>query len=57
MNELELWDFFKKLPTSVKFKFIIAFIPSLILYGIYALGEVANKLNNTMISWIYKEVR
>ena len=53
----ELWDFFKKLPTSVKFKFIIAFIPSLILYGIHALGEVANTLNNTMISWIYKEVR
>lgn len=51
-----LWDFFKKLPTSVKFKFIIAFIPSLILHGIHALGEVADKLNNTMISWIYKEV-
>lgn len=51
----ELWDFFKKLPTPVKFKFIIAFIPSLILYGIHALGKVANALNNTMISWIYKE--
>lgn len=51
----ELWDFFKKLPPSVKFKFIVAFIPSLILYGIHTLGKAANTLNNAMISWIYKE--
>ena len=50
-----VWNLFKKLPTSVKFKFIIAFIPSLVLYEIYNIGKLANKLNHALISWIYKE--
>lgn len=49
------WNLFKKLPTFVKIKFIIAFIPSLILYEIYSIGKLANKLNHTMIAWVYKE--
>lgn len=51
----ERWTLFKKLPTSVKIKLIIAFIPSLILYEIFTLGKVANQLNRIMISWIYRE--
>ena len=51
----DAWTLFKKLPTSVKIKSIIAFILSLILYEIYAIGKVANKLNHIMISWVYKE--
>lgn len=54
MND-SAWNLFKKLPKSVKFKCIIAVIPSLILYEIYNIGKLANRLNHTLIGWIYKE--
>ena len=51
----ECWDYIKKQSTAVKVKMAIALIPSVLLYGVYCMGQFAEKLNWNMGRWVYKE--
>lgn len=53
----ELWNYFKKLPVSVKVKYVIALPFSIMLYGIYKVGELAEKLDGVMRNWVHSDIR
>lgn len=53
----EMWEYFKKLSTPVKVKFVVAFIPSAFLYGLYHMGKFAEGLSGDLVRWVYREGR
>ena len=53
----EMWEYFKKLSTTVKVKIAIALIPSVFLYVVYCMGQFAEKLDSEICRWVYREGR
>lgn len=53
----EMLEYFKKLSTPVKVKFVVAFIPSVFLYVFYSMGKFAEKLDSEICRWVYREGR
>lgn len=48
----ELWNYFKEIPMSVKFKYFIALPLGILLFVIIKIGELANELDGVLSDWV-----
>jgi hypothetical protein len=45
---------FMEQPIKVKLKAVLCFVPNVILYGITCIGNLADRINDRLVSWVFK---